>query len=66
MDWLIVTKTLEDELHLESSKRDINNCKEIENLQGLCNALTAQNWYMRKMVRQSIAYIAQLEKKELS
>ena len=62
----MVTQTLEDELHLENSKREIDHCREVECLQGLCNAMTEQNWYLRKMLRQSIAHIAQLESEEFS
>ena len=66
MEWMVVTQTLEDELHLENSKRDIDRCCEVESLQDLCNAMTEQNWYLRKMLRQSISHIAQLESEELS
>ena len=66
MEWMVVTQTLEDELHLENSKREIDHCCEVEYLQDLCNAMTEQNWYLRKMLRQSIAHIAQLESEECS
>ena len=66
MNWLVVTKTIEDELQLETAKREINNCCEVESLQDLCNSITAQNWYYQKILKQAVEYIAQLEIEDMS
>ena len=61
MDWMIIEKTLEEELYLESTVRQIQACEDLQLLQGMCSALTTQSWHTAKLLSQAVNHIASLD-----
>ena len=49
-DWMVVNQTLEEELEVERSVREVNNCKDEEALKMLCSALVRQSWHQGKLL----------------
>ena len=45
MEWMIIEQTLEDELYLEATVREIHSCDDLEKLRSLCAVLTRQGWH---------------------
>ena len=60
-DWMIVEQTLEEELGLERSVREIESCSDIEVLSQLCVALARQSWHQGKVLSQAVGHIASLD-----
>jgi len=61
MEWMHVTQTLEEELTLERSIREIEDCENIDVLSQLCVAMARQQWHQGKLLRQAVGHIAGLE-----
>lgn len=61
MDWMIVQQTLEEELTLERSIRDVQSCNDSEMLKQLCEALVRQSWHQGKLLSQAVDHIASLD-----
>jgi hypothetical protein len=60
-DWMIVEQTLEEELGLERSVREIESCSDIEILSQLCVALARQSWHQSKLLKQAVSHIASFD-----
>jgi hypothetical protein len=61
MDWMIVTPSLEEELSIERSVREVQNCDDNEMLRHLCEALVRQSWHQGKLLAQAVNHIASLD-----
>lgn len=59
--WMIVEQTLEEELSLERSVREIEDCENIDVLSRLCVAMARQSWHQGKLLRQAVERVAELE-----
>ena len=62
-DWMVVTETLEVELEVERSVREVNNCQDEEALKMLCSALVRQSWHQGKLLSQAVTHIGELDAK---
>jgi hypothetical protein len=60
-DWMIVEQTLEEELGLERSVREIESCSDIKVLSQLCVALARQSWHQSKLLKQAVLHIASFD-----
>ena len=60
-DWMIVEQTLEEELSLERSIRDVHSCDDNEVLRRLCESLVRQSWHQGKLLSQAVGHIASLD-----
>ena len=60
MEWMVIEKSLEEELHLEATIREIRACEDLEKMRGLCVALTRQAWHQTKILIPAVSHIAQL------
>ena len=58
-DWMVVTQSLEEELQLERSVREIQGCEDVEVLVEICVALTRQSWHQGKLLKQAVGHIAE-------
>ena len=58
-DWMVVTQSLEEELQLERTVREIQDCQDVEVLAGMCVALTRQSWHQGKLLKQAVGHIAE-------
>ena len=61
MEWMVVEQSLEEELTLERSIREIEDCENIDVLSQLCVAMARQQWHQGKLLRQAVGHIAGLE-----
>ena len=59
--WMIVEQSLEEELTLERSIREIEDCENIDVLSQLCVAMARQHWYQSKLLKQAVGHIALLD-----
>ena len=59
--WMIVEQSLEEELTLERSIREIEDCENIDVLSQLCVAMARQHWHQRKLLKQAVGHIALLD-----
>ena len=59
--WMIVEQSLEEELTLERSIREIEDCKNIDVLSQLCVAMARQHWHQSKLLKQAVGHIALLD-----
>nr|BAR24851.1 unnamed protein product [uncultured Mediterranean phage uvMED] len=60
-NWMIVTKTLEEELQLERTVREIQSCDDKEVLSQLCVAMAQQSWHQTKLLSQAVGRIGELD-----
>ena len=60
-EWMIVEQSLEEELILERSIREIEDCENIDVLSQLCVAMARQLWHQGKLLKQAVGHIAVLE-----
>ena len=61
MEWMHVTQSLEEELTLERSIREIEDCENIDVLSQLCDAMARQQWHQGKLLKQAVGHIALLD-----
>jgi len=61
MDWMIVEQSLEEELMVERTVREINDCNDFDAVKGVCTALVRQNWHQSKMLKQAVGRIAVMD-----
>jgi len=59
--WMIVEQTLEEELSLERSVREIEDCENIDVLSQLCVAMARQHWHQSKLLKQAVSHIALMD-----
>ena len=62
-DWMVVDQTLEEELEVERSVREVNNCNDEQALKMLCSALVRQSWHQSKLLSQAVTRIGELDAK---
>jgi len=61
MEWMHITQTVEEELTLECSIREIEDCENIDVLSQLCVAMARQQWHQGKLLKQAVGHIALLD-----
>ena len=62
-DWMIVReKSLEEELELERTVREIRACTDAEALRKLCEAMALQSWHHTKLLKQAVEHIASIDR----
>ena len=61
MEWMVGEQSLEEELTLERSIREIEDCEHIDVLSQLCVAMARQQWHQGKLLKQAVGHIAGLE-----
>lgn len=62
-DWMTLKPTFEQELEVERQVREVQNCENLEVLQGLCAALTRQSHHHSQLLKQAVGRIAELDAK---
>jgi hypothetical protein len=60
-DWMMVEQSLEEELHLEATVREITDTTDAMMLTDLCIQLTRQNWHQTKLLKQAVYRVMELE-----
>lgn len=60
-DWMVVKQSLEDELYLEATVREINHTTDAMILTELCVQLTRQNWHQSILLKQAVYRVMELE-----
>ncbi len=60
-EWMVVEQSLEEELVLECSIREIEDCESLEMLSRLCVAMARQNFHQGKLLRQAVNRIAEMD-----
>jgi len=60
-DWMVVEQSLEEELTLERSVREIEDCSNADVLSQLCVAMARQQWHQGKLLKQAVGHIALME-----
>lgn len=60
-DWMVVNQTLEEELHLEATVREISDSADTLMLTDLCIMLTRQNFHQKKLLQQAVYRVMELE-----
>ncbi len=58
---MIVNKSIEEELALECTIREIVNSEDDIAIKELCTALVHQNWYQTKLLGQAVGRIAEMD-----
>lgn len=58
-DWMVVNQSLEEELELERTVREIRSCDDAEVLVVMCVALARQSWHQSKLLKQAVGHIAE-------
>ncbi len=61
MEWMHITQSLEEELALERSIREIEDCENIDALTQLCVAMARHQWHQGKLLKQAVGHIALLD-----
>ena len=61
MNWMVVEQSLEEELTLERSIREIEDCENIDVLSQLCVAMARQQWHQGKLLKQAVGRIALMD-----
>ena len=59
--WMIVEQSLEEELTLERSIREIEDCGDISTMTQLCAAMVRQQWHQSKLLNQAGNHIAVMD-----
>jgi hypothetical protein len=63
-EWMVVTPSLQQQLELEKTVRDVTGHHDIERVRSLCASLMRQNYYYQQLIKQATGHIAQLEMQE--
>jgi len=58
---MVVKPSLEEELALERSVREIEDCDNADVLSRLCVAMARQQWHQSKLLKQAVGHIALME-----
>ena len=61
LEWMVVEQSLEEELTLERSVREIEDCEIIDVLSQLCVAMARQHWHQGKLLKQAVERVGELE-----
>nr|BAR26914.1 unnamed protein product [uncultured Mediterranean phage uvMED] len=62
-DWMVINQSLEEELEVERSVREVYNCSDEEALKELCAGLVRQSWHQGKLLSQAVTRIGELDSK---
>ena len=60
-DWMQVSPSLHEELEIERSVREVQNCQDEEVLKTLCVSLVRQSWHQGKLLSQAVGRIGELD-----
>ena len=58
-DWMVVHQSLEEELELERSVREVQAANDEEALKAFCVSLLRTNWHQAKLLKQAVGHIAE-------
>jgi hypothetical protein len=58
-DWMVVHQSLEEELELERSVRQVQAANDEEALKAFCVSLLRTNWHQAKLLKQAVGHIAE-------
>jgi len=58
-DWMVVHQSLEEELELERSVREIQAATDEDALKTFCVSLLRTNWHQAKLLKQAVGHIAE-------
>ena len=62
-DWMVINQSLEEELEVERSVREVYNCDDEETVKQLCAGLVRQNFAQGKLLSQAVTRIGELDAK---
>ena len=62
-DWMVIHQSLEEELEVERSVREVYSCTDEEALKELCAGLVRQSWHQGKLLSQAVGRIGELDAK---
>jgi hypothetical protein len=62
-DWMVIHQSLEEELEVERSIREVYSCENEEELKQLCAGLVRQSWHQSKLLSQAVTRIGELDAK---
>ena len=62
-DWMQVSPSLHEELEIERSVREVQNCQDEEVLKLLCVSLVRQSWHQSRLLSQAVGRIGELDAK---
>ena len=62
-DWMVINQSLEEELEVERSVREVYNCDDEETIKQLCAGLVRQNFAQGKLLSQAVTRIGDLDAK---
>ena len=62
-DWMVINQSLEEELEVERSVREVHACTDEEALKELCVGLVRQSWHQQKLLAQACNRIGELDAK---
>jgi response regulator RpfG family c-di-GMP phosphodiesterase len=62
-DWMVINQSLEEELEVERSVREVYNCDDQETIKQLCAGLVRQNFAQGKLLNQAVTRIGELDAK---
>tara|TARA_A100001515_G_scaffold137462_1_gene130097 strand:- start:433 stop:648 length:216 start_codon:yes stop_codon:yes gene_type:complete len=62
-DWMQVSPSLHEELEIERSVREVQNCTDEEVLKTLCVSLVRQSFHQSKLLSQAVSRIGELDAK---
>ena len=62
-DWMVINQSLEEELEVERSVREVYNCDDEETIKQLCAGLVRQNFAQGKLLSQAVSRIGELDAK---
>ena len=62
-DWMVVNQSLEEELEVERSVREVYNCEDEQAVKELCAGLVRQSFHQGKLLSQAVSRIGELDAK---
>ncbi|WP_291812798.1 hypothetical protein, partial [Limnobacter sp.] len=60
---MVINQSLEEELEVERSVREVHACTDEEALKELCVGLVRQSWHQQKLLAQACTRIGELDAK---
>ena len=60
---MVINQSLEEELEVERSIREVYSCENEEELKQLCAGLVRQSWHQGKLLSQAVTRIGELDAK---
>lgn len=63
-EWMVVSPSLQQQLELEKTVRDVTSHQDVERVRNLCASLMRQNYYHQLLIKQATGHIAKLEMQE--